>query len=130
MRSNACCGKWSLCTYTLNGESWNADTSTYLVRHFGPDGFGYASPLSLVGLRYLDQRVRSSVTFNYRKYSLETLALAPMVTFSLVPFPVSLVMCAPLAVFIIVPFIRGEGLQQVAIIRAALSQRTPEEKTK
>jgi len=100
-----------------------AVASIILVRHFGIDGFGYASLLMLIGLVFLDRATRCFVAFSYRNYCFVAAAIAPLVAFSLVPFPVSLVMAAPLIVLILVPKTRREGLRQIAVIRSGLSRR-------
>jgi PST family polysaccharide transporter len=105
-----------------------AIASIFLVRHFGIDGFGYATLMTLIDLIYLDRKARSIVTFSYRKYLLVTLAIAPMVAYPLVSFPVSLVMFVPLVIFLVVPFTRREGLREIVAIKSALSRRTSEAK--
>jgi O-antigen/teichoic acid export membrane protein len=106
-----------------------AVASIFLVKHFGIDGFGYASLLALVGLIYMDYRVRSIVSISYRKYLLVAATIAPMVAFSLIPVPVSLVLFVPFVVFMVVPATRREGMQQVAVIRTAVSRQSPEEES-
>jgi O-antigen/teichoic acid export membrane protein len=100
-----------------------AVASIFLVKHFGIDGFGYASLLMLVGFIFLDRATRTIVSFSYRKYSLFTFAIAPLAVFSLVPFPVALVMIVPLLLFVAIPYSRREGLQQISVIRTALTRR-------
>jgi PST family polysaccharide transporter len=93
----------------------------FLVRHFGLDGFGYASILTVVGLIYVDRATRSIVSFSYRKYLLWLLAIAPLVSFPLLAFPVCLFMTAPLVVLTLIPSTRREGQRQFVVVKNALS---------
>jgi O-antigen/teichoic acid export membrane protein len=99
-----------------------AISAYFLVRHFGLNGFGYASIFSIAGLIYVDRATRSIVSFSYRKYVLWLLAIGPLVSFSLLPFPASLVMIAPLVVLTLIPSARREGQRQFVVVKNALSE--------
>jgi hypothetical protein len=94
----------------------------FLVRHFGLDGFGYASILAMAGLIYVDRATRSIVSFSYRKYVLWMLAIAPLVSFSFLPFPASLILIAPLIVLTLIPSTRREGQRQFVVVKDAMSK--------
>jgi hypothetical protein len=49
--------------------------------------------------------------------------MAPLVAFPLLSFPVSLVMFGPAVAFLIVPSTRRQGIQQIMVVRSALSRR-------
>jgi O-antigen/teichoic acid export membrane protein len=106
-----------------------AVSAVFLVKHFGINGFGYASLVALVSLAYLDRATRRFVSFSYRRYLLFAFALGPLVAFSLVPFPVSLVMLLPLLLFIAAPYSRREGLHQIAVLRTTLNRKSPADAT-
>jgi PST family polysaccharide transporter len=94
-----------------------------LVWRYGVDGFGYASLIALADLIFLDWKVRQEVAVSYRRYLPLTAVMAPLVAFPLLPFPLALVMFAPAIVFLIVPSTRRQGIQQIVVVRSALSRR-------
>jgi O-antigen/teichoic acid export membrane protein len=100
-----------------------ATTAIPLVWRYGVDGFGYASLIALADLIFLDWKVRQEVAVSYRRYLPLTAVMAPLVAFPLLPFPLSLVMFAPAVVFLIVPSTRRQGIQQIVVVRSALSRR-------
>jgi PST family polysaccharide transporter len=100
-----------------------AATAIPLVWRYGVDGFGYASLIALADLIFLDWKVRQEVAVSYRRYLPLTAVMAPLVAFPLLSFPLSLVMFAPAVVFLIVPSTRRQGIQQIMVVRSALSRR-------
>jgi len=97
-----------------------------LVWRYGIDGFGYASLLGMANLLFIDRMVRRTVALSYRRYLPLALAMAPLVAFPLLAFPLSLLTFVPAIIFLLVPSTRRQGIQQVMVVKSALSRRQAE----